>query len=764
MQSFSDFYNVYKSSSSAWSGTYSDFSRTSGTPSSPAVEPKIGTKCVVVIPAYRSVMGEFETANFRNNVARLSGKFDICVVCPKTMNTGTYEREAGGTSVMFLRLPSANFTGKNSYSRMMTSPWFYSKFSKWENILILQLDAYIFGTADELDAFISLGHTYMGAPWTKEYASAIGIPEETCGNGGVSLRNVDKMISLLSSRDVPRNPGLASVEDQYISYMLHARGDSCPVGDALRFSIDNQPKFWHARLGSLPWAIHMGKQEFVDYWNSVTGNMFSPKADRPRKIRLGEASSGRPSEMVIVSMTSFGKRLANDAPVVIREMLTTQTKKPDLIVLSVYRQDVPFIPESVRKYEREGKVEILVSDKNHRPHLKYYPAMKKHKDAVIITVDDDQHYRPDTIASLLEAHAAFPGCVCARRCHLIRYSLDGVTPLPYGQWQHECDRRGVPSFDLFATGVGGVLYPPDILHVDSIREEDMDEYITTDDIFLKILENEAGIMVAQAGKTSRLLPFKTASASENRLCDANTAENGINDANIAKGRLKRPSAEIVKICYTCITGGYDTLKDPKVVTPGWRYVCFTDRKDVRSDIWDVRPLPEEVSGDASLSTVKKQRIVKIQPYRFLEPHSVSLWVDGNIIVNGNLDDFVKESAGSAPMAVCRHPKRDCIYDEAKAIVEYKKDTWKNLDQQVRKYTVDGFPSHFGLNETNVIVRKDCGDVRRISDAWAEELRKFSHRDQMSFNYVLWKLGIKISDFPIGLRGKYFTLKTHRKMR
>ena len=32
----------------------------------------------------------------------------------------------------------------------------------------------------------------------------------------------------------------------------------------------------------------------------------------------------------------------------------------------------------------------------------------------------------------------------------------------------------------------------------------------------------------------------------------------------------------VKICYTCITGKYDALIEPLVVTPGWKYVCFTD--------------------------------------------------------------------------------------------------------------------------------------------------------------------------------------------
>ena len=30
------------------------------------------------------------------------------------------------------------------------------------------------------------------------------------------------------------------------------------------------------------------------------------------------------------------------------------------------------------------------------------------------------------------------------------------------------------------------------------------------------------------------------------------------------------------LCYTVLSGDYDTLKKPTVITPGWKYVCFTD--------------------------------------------------------------------------------------------------------------------------------------------------------------------------------------------
>jgi len=53
------------------------------------------------------------------------------------------------------------------------------------------------------------------------------------------------------------------------------------------------------------------------------------------------------------------------------------------------------------------------------------------------------------------------------------------------------------------------------------------------------------------------------------------------------------------ICYTVLSGDYDNLKNPKVVTPGWKYVCFTDQDNVKSDIWEIRDLPTKYEESLS---------------------------------------------------------------------------------------------------------------------------------------------------------------------
>jgi hypothetical protein len=182
----------------------------------------------------------------------------------------------------------------------------------------------------------------------------------------------------------------------------------------------------------------MGKQEFVDYWNKVTDLKFSQRNPINPARRTGVLSLMKRkvevTERIIVSLTSFRERLKNDAPNVIREILTQQTINPELVVLSIYKDDEQYVPDSILKLQKEGKVEIIVYDKNYRPHLKYYPAMMKYKDAVIITVDDDQHYYSKMIEDLYRTHIEYPNTVCACRCHCITYKEDGITPKNYGDW------------------------------------------------------------------------------------------------------------------------------------------------------------------------------------------------------------------------------------------------------------------------------------------------------------------------------------------
>lgn len=196
------------------------------------------------------------------------------------------------------------------------------------------------------------------------------------------------------------------------------------------------------------------------------------------------------------------------------------------------------------------------------------------------------------------------------------------------------------------------------------------------------------------------------------------------------------------VVYTCITGGYDNVLEPSVVTPGVDYICFTDDASLKSKVWKFRPIPEEL---LSFSKVKQQRAVKIMPHRYLPEYDISIWVDGAVIVKGNIKDYLKTlDTKQFSVFIPEHPARKCIYAEKDACVRIKKikgDEITLADKQMRRYKDEGFPANFGLVQSNIVVRRhNAAYSKELMEKWWSELRDYSHRDQLSFNYALWKCG------------------------
>ena len=196
------------------------------------------------------------------------------------------------------------------------------------------------------------------------------------------------------------------------------------------------------------------------------------------------------------------------------------------------------------------------------------------------------------------------------------------------------------------------------------------------------------------------------------------------------------------VVYTCITGGYDSIKDPKFVTPGVDYVCFTDNMAMKSKVWKFRKMPEELKG---YSNVKQQRGVKILAHRYLSEYDISVWVDGAVLVLGNIKEYLKSlDMKQYSVFIPEHPARKCIYAEKDACVKIKKIKGDEIivaNKQMARYKEEGYPANFGLVQSNIMVRKHNDQYSKdLMEKWWSELKDNSHRDQLSFNYALWKCG------------------------
>lgn len=98
---------------------------------------------------------------------------------------------------------SCFFGSQWTYNWMMLDHQLYALFEPYRFVLVHQLDAFLFRR--NLEEFLALDFDYFGAPWPHWFSTrALGGPIGAVGNGGLSLRSVEKSKNaLLRCIDAP---------------------------------------------------------------------------------------------------------------------------------------------------------------------------------------------------------------------------------------------------------------------------------------------------------------------------------------------------------------------------------------------------------------------------------------------------------------------------------------------------------------------------------------------------------------------------------
>lgn len=195
--------------------------------------------------------------------------------------------------------------------------------------------------------------------------------------------------------------------------------------------------------------------------------------------------------------------------------------------------------------------------------------------------------------------------------------------------------------------------------------------------------------------------------------------------------------------YTCIIAGYDVLQQPSSCSPLFDYICFVKKNTLtkhRDGVWFIRELDYVNDSDVILS-----RYPKINPHLVLSEYEYSLWIDGNLSVNNEeLYRLILNKVQSNILySGVKHWSRNCVYDEALAIVYTGKDSFSNIVSTIRYLSRCTFPRHYGMAENNVILRKhNDPKVIAMDSMWWNLFTTLSKRDQMTFSYSLESAGIK----------------------
>lgn len=195
---------------------------------------------------------------------------------------------------------------------------------------------------------------------------------------------------------------------------------------------------------------------------------------------------------IIVSLTSYPKRIEVVDKVI--KSILNQTISPDKILLYLSNEEFKNVnlPNSLSKLECVySKFQIKYCD-NLKAHKKYFYCMQEYRGSIIITVDDDVEYDKNLILNLIKSYIRYPKAISCMRGHTIKM-YDEYTFAPYVKWLEEKRLVNQTSLLTIATGVSGVLYPPQILPLITFEKDLIKNFLTVDDLWLKRMELERNI-------------------------------------------------------------------------------------------------------------------------------------------------------------------------------------------------------------------------------------------------------------------------------
>lgn len=227
-----------------------------------------------------------------------------------------------------------------------------------------------------------------------------------------------------------------------------------------------------------------------------------------------------------------------------------------------------------------------------------------------------------------------------------------------------------------------------------------------------------------------------------------------------------------KVIYTAIFGDYNGLI-PQPKLEGFDYICFTENPKLKAKPWKTvvvdLPFPDDLT--------RSNRHIKILPHQYLPDYDLSIYIDGNVWILGNFDHLLQTHFQNTKMATFSHSQttrdpHNCIYQEHNTLMEIGerfgvyKDSKEKLIEHVDFLRKKQYPENNGLIQGSVLIRlHNDPEVISVMEDWWSIVKKYSKRDQLSFNYVAWENNFDFNTIPGDVRegNPYvYHLGQHRK--
>jgi len=193
---------------------------------------------------------------------------------------------------------------------------------------------------------------------------------------------------------------------------------------------------------------------------------------------------------------------------------------------------------------------------------------------------------------------------------------------------------------------------------------------------------------------------------------------------------------------TYLMGQNDELLEPHYVNETWDLVCFTNRKDVKSDAWNVVFVEDKENG---LNDKRFANYFKFNPFSSLYAafnfnYDICITIDANVRISKDLDRVVSFYCPSMyDMTLARHPLRNCVFAECNAIVGEKKDSKEAVSHNIKHFEDQQYPPNNGLYQTTIMIWKNTQATQLLSSEFWKLYNNMSERDQILLPFILWQV-------------------------
>ena len=217
---------------------------------------------LIIVPVYKDEMSVLEKISYKQ-LHKVLGNYEICIVAPEYLHLS---EEILKSDVRVEWFEKKYFQNVAAYSKLLLSVEFYERFIDYKYILIYQLDAFVF--CDRLEYFCKLGYDYIGAPWLTGVCEYENLERKILyvGNGGFSLRNVEKSIYAIKNKvkeyEIYRNRN----EDAFFSACDAEDCRVAPVNVALEFAFERQIRgCFKQNHNRLPFGCHAWERYDLEF-------------------------------------------------------------------------------------------------------------------------------------------------------------------------------------------------------------------------------------------------------------------------------------------------------------------------------------------------------------------------------------------------------------------------------------------------------------------------------------------------------------------